>query len=132
MGAAACGGSSTVSAPTAPGLTGTDSSGPTTVPATGPSSGAAAPSGFPGATTTTMAPKDAAFVAKAHAAGINAPDDVIVGAVSYVCSALAANPKPPNMQVFVVGMLGSGETDQQATADAKKFIALAQSDYCNQ
>ncbi|MFC7755365.1 DUF732 domain-containing protein [Tsukamurella soli] len=131
LGATACGGSSTVTAPTAPDLSGggTASAGPTTLPATGPSS-TAAPSGFPGESATPMSAKEKAFVATIRGAGINAPDDVVVLAGNYVCSSVAANPKSSNLEIMIKAMLGPGQTDEQATADAKTLIAKAESGYC--
>ncbi|MET9327328.1 DUF732 domain-containing protein [Tsukamurella sp. NPDC003166] len=132
LGAVACGGSSTVEAPTTAADGGT-SSGPTTLPATAPASSSAAPTN----------PKDAAFVAKMKSQGLVASDSDILGAAGYVCSALSQNPnkqyQEKTLPTLVKAMIGTSRTgggvsaeqaDKLATADATKLIAEAKTSYC--
>ncbi|MDF0530784.1 DUF732 domain-containing protein [Tsukamurella sp. 8F] len=137
LGATACGGSSTVSAPTAPAISGTEdeapSSGPSTLPATGPDS-STAPSGFPGASVAPqVSSKDKGFIEQVRKQGVTAPDDVIISTVGYVCDTVKANPKSQNLQTFVTALLSAGGTtdDAQAKAVANKFIATAKTSYCD-
>ncbi|KXO98199.1 hypothetical protein AXK60_14715 [Tsukamurella pseudospumae] len=133
LGAVACGGSSTVEAPTTAADGGGTSSGPTTLPATAPASSSAASTN----------PKDAAFVAKMKSQGLVASDSDILGAAGYVCSALSQNPnkqyQEKTLPTLVKAMIGTSRTgggvsaeqaDKLATADATKLIAEAKTSYC--
>ena len=133
LGAVACGGSSTVEAPTTPVEGGGSSSGPTTLPATAPASSSAAAAN----------PKDAAFVAKMRQQGLVASDADIVGAAGYVCSALSQNPskayQEKTLPTLVKAMIGTSRTgggasaeqaDKLAEADATKLITEAKASYC--
>ncbi len=132
LGAVACGGSSTVTAPTtAVDGGGESSSGPTSLPATAPDS-SEAPSGYPGASAAPQAsPKDKAFVAKVREMGIKAPDDVVINAAQFTCESDKTNKKSTSLEPIVTGSLSPWEPDgKKATANAKKFIAEARSGYC--
>ncbi|ADG76823.1 hypothetical protein TPAU25S_03463 [Tsukamurella paurometabola] len=135
LGAVACGGSSTVSAPT----TAVDGGGPTSLPATAPESSASVPSGYPGPPSVASSPKDKEFVAKMRSEGLVASDETIIGAAQYTCDALSQSPNPRYVETLVKGMLGPSRTgdgvsadkaDKLATDDANKLIAEAKSSYC--
>ncbi|CAM3846506.1 MULTISPECIES: DUF732 domain-containing protein [Tsukamurella] len=134
LGAVACGGSSTVSAPD----TAVDG-GPTSLPATAPASSASVPSGYPGPPSVASSPKDKEFVTKMRSEGLVASDETIIGAAQYTCDALSQNPNPRYVETLVKGMLGPSRTgegvsaqqaDKLATDDATKLIAEAKSSYC--
>ncbi|GAB3134125.1 hypothetical protein GCM10027289_25350 [Tsukamurella serpentis] len=136
LGAVACGGSSTVTAPTTPVGGGSDSgaasSGPTSLPATAPGSSATAPSGYPGSSAVT-APgktgKDQDFIGKVRGLGIKAPDDVLINAAQFACEYDKSGRDAKNLEPFVVGILGPYDGDN-AKGNAGKFIAEARSSYC--
>lgn len=128
LGAVACGGSSTVEAPTTP-----VDGGPTSLPATAPGS-ATAPSGYPGASSSTTAnaavsKKDKDFIAKVRADGVKAPDDVVINAAQFACEYDKSGRDAKNLEPFVVGILGPYDGDA-AAGNAKKFIAEARASYC--
>ncbi|TWS18654.1 DUF732 domain-containing protein [Tsukamurella asaccharolytica] len=132
LGAVACGGSSTVEAPTT-----AVEGGPTSLPATAPGS-ATAPSGYPGtsgsagasSTANAATPqKDKEFIAKVRADGVKAPDDVVINAAQFACEYDKSGRDAKNLEPFVVGILGPYDGDA-ASANAKKFIAEARSSYC--
>lgn len=128
LGAVACGGSSTVEAPT----TAVDG-GPTSLPATAPGS-ATAPSGYPGASgsstaNTAVSQKDKDFIAKVRADGVKAPDDVVINAAQFACEYDKSGRDAKNLEPFVVGILGPYDGDA-ASGNAKKFITEARASYC--
>lgn len=126
LGAVACGGSSTVDAPTTP-----VEGGPTSLPATGPGSGTA-PSGYPGAssaTNTALTQKDKDFIAKVRADGVKAPDDVVINAAQFACEYDKSGRDAKNLEPFVIGILGPYDGDA-ASGNAKKFITEARASYC--
>lgn len=138
FGAVACGGSSTVTAPTTAIDGGGEgaSSGPTTPPATAPSSASGSASPAKNA-------KDTAFIAKLRAEGLVASDENIVGAAGMVCAALDQNPSKTYIEktlpTYVKAMIGqsrvregvsAADADKAATADATKLIAEARASYC--
>ncbi len=128
LGAVACGGSSTVEAPT----TAVDG-GPTSLPATAPGS-ATAPSGYPGASGSSTAnaavsQKDKDFIAKVRADGVKAPDDVVINAAQFACEYDKSGRDAKNLEPFVVGILGPYDGDA-ASGNAKKFITEARASYC--
>jgi hypothetical protein len=127
LGAVACGGSSTVTAPT----TAVDGTQATSLPATAPGS-ATAPSGYPGPSAApTLTAKDKDFITKVRAIGIKAPDDVVINAAQYVCESDKTNPKSTSLEPIVTGSISPWEPNgETATANAKKFIAEARSSYC--
>jgi hypothetical protein len=130
LGAVACGGSSTVEAPTTP-VEGEPTSLPASLPATAPGS-ATAPSGYPGASSTAnpaLTQKDKAFIAKVREDGVKAPDDVVINAAQFACEYDKSGRDAKNLEPFVVGILGPYDGDA-ASGNAKKFIAEARASYC--
>ncbi|NMD57929.1 MULTISPECIES: DUF732 domain-containing protein [Tsukamurella] len=126
LGAVACGGSSTVEAPTTP-VEGE----PTSLPATAPGS-ATAPSGYPGASSaanTALTQKDKDFIAKVRQDGVKAPDDVVINAAQFACEYDKSGRDAKNLEPFVVGILGPYDGDA-ASGNAKKFITEARASYC--
>ena len=118
FGGVACGGSSTVSAPTTPVAVGSD--GPSTLPATTAASDAAAPSGFPGAGSGIETPAEKKYIADLRAKGINDPQADMLLAGHYVCAALAQNAAPAMYQTWVDAIMGR---QQRSQADIKKATA---------
>lgn len=129
LGAVACGGSSTVTAPTTPVEGG---GGPTSLPATAPGS-ASAPSGYPDSVSSVpnaaTSAKDKAFIAKVRTQGVKAPDDVVINAAQFACEYDKSGRDAKNLEPFVVGILGPYDGDA-AAANAKKFITEARASYC--
>ena len=126
LGAVACGGSSTVDAPTTP-----VEGGGTSLPATAPGS-ATAPSGYPGGSSVANAAltqKDKDFIAKVRADGVKAPDDVVINAAQFACEYDKSGRDAKNLEPFVVGILGPYDGDA-AAGNAKKFITEARASYC--
>lgn len=131
LGAVACGGSSTVEAPTSP-----VEGGPTSLPATAPGS-ATAPSGYPGSSSASasasansaLSTKDKDFIAKVREDGVKAPDDVVINAAQFACEYDKSGRDAKNLEPFVVGILGPYDGNA-ATANAKKFITEARASYC--
>ncbi|WP_026303815.1 hypothetical protein [Jongsikchunia kroppenstedtii] len=148
---AACGDSSTASGPTTtktsmstttpPNMTGnpteSTATNPTTspgLPSTAPNASGTVPEGFPGGTSPQSAPTDPktkALLDELHKQNVGLDDTLAPGLAQYVCQAQGKMP-PDQMRTFVLAVVGSGMTGQDAAANAKadKFIQIAKSTYC--
>jgi hypothetical protein len=125
FGGVACGGSSTVSAPTTPVAVGSDA--PSTLPATTAPSGGAAPSGFPGSTTNSESPAEKQYITDLRAKGFKDDEVTLIQAGRYVCDALSFKSPPQGWEQFVEGVVGRGRTQADATSAANTVIATAKS-----
>lgn len=128
FGGVACGGSSTVSAPTTPIVVGSE--GPTSLPATAAPSSAAAPSGFPGSRTVTESPAEAKFVSDLRAKGFTDDENTLIQAGRYVCAALSTKPTPKSYEIMVEAIVGKDRTPDEAKKAAATVIDTAKSGMC--
>lgn len=148
---AACGNSSTASGPTTTGSASTTApmnmtgnptestaTNPTTspgLPSTAPNTSTSVPEGFPGGTSAQAAPSDPktkALLDELHKQNVGLDDSLAPGLAEYVCQAQVKKVPTDQMHTFVLAVVGSGMTGQDAAANAKadKFIAIATSTYC--